>query len=318
VSDSQRQGSTSEDLKAIRRQADLLLRRADAYGRFPTPVKDLVACARLAVASGVSLDEGFLRRLYRNVRQPIRRAFEKVAGLLDTRDGTIYLDQTVVRARQNFVSLHEVGHGVLPWQRDAYALLEDGERSLDPDIQEIFEQQASIFAAEVLFQRGRFEKQCRDLPLELKTPINLARKYGASCYAAMRRYVSTHRSACAVFVFDQPTHAGGSGCTVTVRRTVESPSFLLRYGSLPGQAGAELEGIVKAMVASGVRVAAGRRSITLQLSDGRPMAVTAEAFNTTYQVLVLVIPEQELDSTKRKLWLPKRPSLHVPAGRGRG
>src|SRR5206468_1439856 len=71
------------DLKNVRRHAERLLRVGGANGRLPTPVPDLVAAARLEVARDVSLDQGFLRRLYRKITVPIRRAIDKVLGLLD-------------------------------------------------------------------------------------------------------------------------------------------------------------------------------------------------------------------------------------------
>ena len=55
------------DLENVRRHADKLLREADAIGRLPTPVADLVAAGELEVARDVSLDQGFLGRLYRKV-----------------------------------------------------------------------------------------------------------------------------------------------------------------------------------------------------------------------------------------------------------
>jgi hypothetical protein len=49
----------------IKKQADRLLKQADAYGRFPTPISDLVAAANLTVSKEASLEDDFLSRLYR-------------------------------------------------------------------------------------------------------------------------------------------------------------------------------------------------------------------------------------------------------------
>lgn len=49
--------STSE-MAAIRKEADRLLRAASAYGRFPTPVEDIIAAAKLKVEKEASLDVG--------------------------------------------------------------------------------------------------------------------------------------------------------------------------------------------------------------------------------------------------------------------
>jgi hypothetical protein len=77
------------------------------------------------------------------VRAPIKLALEKVLGLLDARDRTIYLDQSVHEKKKPFLTLHETGHNYLPWQRDLFAIPEDGESSLDPEVREQFEREAN-------------------------------------------------------------------------------------------------------------------------------------------------------------------------------
>src|ERR1700691_2352518 len=130
---------TNESYRSICKHADRLLRDAAAYGQFPTPVADIISAAKLSVERDASLDSGFLRRLYGSAKRAIKRALDKVGGLFDSRDGVIYLDLTLKRVKQRFVSLHETGHGYLPWQRDTYAFMEDGETNLDPEIQQQFE-----------------------------------------------------------------------------------------------------------------------------------------------------------------------------------
>ena len=114
---------STQDLSEVRRYADTLLREANAHGRFPTPVPDILTAAKLTVERHASLDSGFLRRLYRNVTSPIKRVVDKVLGLIDLRDKRIYLDHSVHPKKKNFISLHETGHDFLPWQRQAYARL---------------------------------------------------------------------------------------------------------------------------------------------------------------------------------------------------
>jgi Zn-dependent peptidase ImmA (M78 family) len=179
-----------QDLAEIRKQADRVLRSASAYDRFPTPVADIIAAANLRIETKVSLDAGFMGKMYKKVSGTIKRAVEKVVGLFDSRDQMIYLDLTVKDSKQRFVSLHETGHGFLPWQKDTYALMEDGASELDPYTQEEFERQANPFASEVLFQAGKFEEEARSLSFTIRTPIELAKRYGASNYAAIRRFVS--------------------------------------------------------------------------------------------------------------------------------
>lgn len=111
------------DQKAIRKRADLLLRRADAYGRFPTPVDDLVEAAKLEVEREISLDGSIAGHIYKSLpnswKTPgytIKRAAKKVWGLLDRRGRTIYVDQDVYPQRKIFITIHEIGHDFLDWQ----------------------------------------------------------------------------------------------------------------------------------------------------------------------------------------------------------
>src|SRR5262249_48347154 len=145
-----------------------------------------------------------------------RAALNKVIGLVDLRENVIYLDTTVVPQKRTFVKLHETGHKVLPWQRQTYVYLDD-ETTLDPDVYELFERQANYFAAEVLFQAGRFDGEARDLPFALKSPMALAKRYGASAHASIRRYVERNKHACAVLVIERLPELGIQGSRLRVK-----------------------------------------------------------------------------------------------------
>src|SRR5207249_1308481 len=153
----------------VRKSADLLLRKAGAYGRFPTPIQDLVAAAKLEVARENALDTVFLGNLYRSLPNSmklfpdtLKRAMGKVLGVLDRRARTIHLDPGVHPKRRVFLSLHETAHDALHWQRKTYALLEDSENELDPETKDQFEREANCFASDVLFQLDGFARDAAD------------------------------------------------------------------------------------------------------------------------------------------------------------
>jgi hypothetical protein len=281
------------DLAEVRRHAERLLHEADASGRMPTPVPDLVEAAKLSVARDVSLDDGFLKRLYRKLTAPIRNAIEKVLGLLDSRDRTIYLDQTVHRNKQTFLSLHEVGHDFMPWQRDTFAIMEDCERTLDPEIQDQFERQANVFASEVLFQLDRFRDDAASCPLAIRTPLDLAKRYGASCYAAVRRYVSTNRRACVVLVLNAPVYEVGVGYTATLRRSVASPAFVKRFGT-PAWPAAYRPGDPLHRFLPFEHPFTKPTGCQIRNGNAEQEPCVVEAFNSSYQIFVLIYPESEL------------------------
>ncbi len=285
------------DYQAIRKSADRLLREAGALGRFPTPVEDILKAARLSVEREASLDSGFLKRMYGKAKGEIKRAIDKVVGLFDSRDRMVYLDLTVTREKQRFVSLHETGHGYLPWQKDLYAILEDGEKNLDPEIEQEFERQASVFASEVLFQLDQFQRDASGLPFELKTPMALAKRYGSSNYAAFRRFTGTSPRACALLVFEQPAYVVGKGWGFRLRRYIPSTSFRKFFGEVcwPTEFYIEDNPLAKALPLG--RRFTKRCRIDSPVSGGSERFYL-EAFDSTYNVFALVFPESELKAIK--------------------
>src|SRR5207253_259458 len=144
-----------------------------------------------------ALNEGFLKKLRRKAGSALRRALSKVLGVLDVVARIIYIDQTLYVVKQTFLKLHETAHAVLPWLLAIYAVTEDCEKTLAPEISEGFEREANVFASDVLFQLDEFTEQANDHAFGIKVPLKLSRSFGASVYSAIRRYVSESHRACA-------------------------------------------------------------------------------------------------------------------------
>jgi Zn-dependent peptidase ImmA (M78 family) len=285
----------AHSLTEVRKHADRLLLEAGGYGRYPTPVIDLIAAANLAIDEETSLDEGFLKRIYKKVvPDTIKRAIEKVVGLFDSRDRLIYLDHTVHKKKKPFVSLHEVGHGYLPWQRDTFAVMEDCKKTLDPEVIEEFEREANVFASEVLFQGKHFSELARDYPFELKTTRTLATKFGGSVYAAARRYVGAQAMPCVLLVVDIPVYEIGTGYTATLRRVIPSPSFVTRYGEVQWNERLKPEDrLMDLLPFQNNHRVTKRTGLNIKM-NGKTETFVVEAFNSTYEIFVLLCPETEL------------------------
>jgi len=278
----------------VGKYALLALREANALGRLPTPVNEIVSALKLTVEKGISLDDGFLRRLYQGSRHLLKKAREKVLAFLDVRGRTIYLEE-MHEMRRKFVTLHDAGHHVLPWQRDTYAFLEDDELTLDPEVRERFEQEANTFASEVLFQAGAFEREAADWALSVKTPIELSRRYGASCYSAVRRFVSRNHRACALIVLENPVPDLNGGTVAKVRRIIQSPAFTSLFGEVDWPESCRPEDAF--WFTFPTRNPFGDpRTYLLRTRNSEGERCVLEAFNSGYNVLVLVIPELELRS----------------------
>jgi len=284
----------------VRDQADRLLRQAGAYGRFPTPIDDLISAARLQLDSEASLDESFLKKIYRSASSTIRRAVGKVLGLFDSRAHAIYIDQTVHEKKKPFLLLHETGHGFMKWQRDLYAFMEDGQSELDPDVQDEFERQSNFFASTVLFQCETFMIQARDMPLCLDTPKGLSKHYGASLYSSIRQFASTHDKSCVVLVMEKPVWKPGDGYVFALRRAVCSQAFTKQYGNVKWQhyySPKNFSPDALPVVNGRPRKVLSPRLVRLSvLGTGHEENFVAEAYNFSNQVFLLLYPESELSS----------------------
>lgn len=283
--------------RQVRKYADLLLKKASAHGRFPTPVADLVAAAGLEIARENALDAVFLGGLYRSLPNALKLAPDrlkktlgKVLGLLDRHDRTVHIDKSLHPKKVVFLSVHEVGHDFLPWQRKTFDYLEDGESELDPDTRDRFEREANCFSSDVLFQLDTFTAEAADHAFGIGTPVKLAPRYGASVYATARRYVVTSGRPCALLVFDQPA-AGSPAGGMALRRSAASASYVARFGPplAPAACG---PGCFFFDHRPGNRFTAPT-PFPLRDRAGEPVAGVAEAFDSGYEVFFLVYPAAE-------------------------
>jgi Zn-dependent peptidase ImmA (M78 family) len=275
-------------LGLIRKHAERALASAGAIGRFPTPVADVIEAAKVIVAEEDVLDLPFLAKLRKQAGGALRSALTKVLGVLDATARIIYVDRTIHAVKQTFLKLHETAHAVLPWQRDIFVVAEDCEQTLAPEIAESFEREANAFASEVLFQLDAFSKEAEDHKVGILVPVRLSKRYGASIYASVRRYVSQNARACLVLVLEPPSICPRRGYVAKFRREVVSPEFRRVMGSLswPDEFGPEDN--IGAMIPVGGRKMSRPRQITLRDRNGRTHECIAEAFTQSHQIFVLI------------------------------
>lgn len=278
-----------DSYRRVRKEAENFLQRADAFGRFPTPVGDLLEAGQITVGED-ELTEGFLLRVRKKAGDALRRALSKVMGLFDALERVIFIDTSVAKVKQAFLKLHEAAHATLPHQRRLYAVVEDSEKELDPFVADLFDREANVFATEVLFQLDGFIREAEQHEFGLRTALKIGSKYGASKYAAIRQYVAKNRGPCVVLVLNPPVLAEGVGFRVELRRIVTSSSFRATYGELQLPQVFTPDDSIGAMVPVGGRRMSARRNLTFLDQAGRIHKWVAEAFQTPYQVFVLAMP----------------------------
>lgn len=285
-----------DDLRAVEDRARKLLDRADAWGTFPTPIEDILASAEIQVAPASAFDPvrilSYIRHKGVDVAHRLKSALSKVFGLYDANERIIHIDDSVVESKQNFLKLHETGHHELPTHRKLFSWFQECEKTLAPEIADQFEREANNFARFALFQGDAYAQRAADCALAIKTPMNLARKFGASVYASAREFARTHHRACVVYILEPIQYVPGDGARATVRRIEASQSYLRQFGR-PTDTVITPDHLLGRVLPIGRKTT---RPITLSITDrnGVDHECVAEAFATKYNVIILLYPAQAL------------------------
>lgn len=282
---------TPSQFARVRAEAERALREAGALGVFPTPVDAIMTVARVEEVKDDVLNPHFIDKLRLSAGKAggaLKRAVGKVMGLFHASAGLVFLDQTMMAVKKRFVRLHESGHGFLPWQRPMYALVEDCENALEPDAAELFDREANVFAAEVLFQLDSFRDIAEGEKFSIWTPVKLARKFDASIYACVRQYVSKNHRACAVVVLNMPTFVEGDGFRATLRRPIQSDNFTKLFGAHDWKTAYTPDDDIGALIPINGRRSSGKRALILVDMNGDRHECIAESFTQTHQVFVLI------------------------------
>ncbi len=276
-----------------------ILKASKSFDIYPTPVDQIVDYSDLIINNKVSLKsihQGYLSR----TTAALFKAVSKVRGLFDRSIKTIYLDQDLSNTRKNFVKLHEVGHGVIPWQMNTYNVIEDDDDSLSHHTIEEFEREANYFASLTLFQHDRFKDQLLKLNLGIESAMYLSKLFGASIHATLRRYVECSSKRCALIVLEGGLKAG-SDSKCLKRDLFVSKKFLTAFGTLdlPEHFGLTWD-FAKHYFTNRRGIVDGKQSISTKngVAD-----FEYHFFNNTYNSFVLLFPIGEKQSSRTKIIL---------------
>jgi hypothetical protein len=204
----------------------------------------------------------------------------------------IFLDTSLPEVKQRFLKLHETGHGSLAWQRDVYSAIEECSKTLSPEVSELFDREANVFASEVLFQLDTFTAEAKDVEFGIKAPLALGKRYGASAYATLRRYVARNTRACAVIVLEPPNNEVVS----TVRRVVASDDFLQRFSNIRWPERVEPTDTLGLLVPILPRRMSRPKTFMLVDANGTRHEFVGEGFATPHHTFLLVYPQHALTS----------------------
>ena len=123
-----------------------------------------------------------------------------IRAILDVNEKIVIVNYNAHEKQQHFASVHEVGHFILPWQKELLYFCSVWD--LNEKTRKLFEQEANLFAAEALFYSELFTLESTDLPFGVHSIITLAERYNVSLESAARRYVEKSPISCALLVSD--------------------------------------------------------------------------------------------------------------------
>ncbi len=288
---------SKKDIENISRE---ILKSSKSLDIFPTPVDKIVKYSELIIAEGIDLKS--LEKKYKSFffSDTLKSGLSKIRGFLDRREKLIYLDMDQIASRKNFVTLHETGHNVLPWQHKAYEFL-DNDETLDDYTQEEFEAEANYFASITLFQNDRFESESIKYELGLPAVMQLSKHFGGSIHATFRWYVENSAFRCSLLVLKDLSEKGKIA-NGNFRNAFHSPSFLNYFGSIdwPENFGYKWAFIKDHLFLRKKWKENG--SINLKTLNGE-VEFTYHYFNNSYNAFVLIFPHGENKNTKTKIIL---------------
>ena len=272
------------------------LKQSRSLDIFPTPIEKIIQYAELSVDETINLstiNNGLLSQL----SEGLSSAFDKIRGILDRESKTIYLDLNQNANRKSFVKLHEVGHDVLPWQKNVLKYLDD-DNTLDEFTQEEFEGEANYFASTTLFQNERFIKELKNLPLSIESSIHLAKLFGSSIHASLRRYVERNHKRCSLLVLEN-FNQNEFQPKCNVRNYFQSESFTTEFGILSWDK--EL-GFTLSFVTDHYKQRRLHKDgiISLQTKNGEVL-FDYHFFNNGWNTFVLFIPKGETNRIRKKV-----------------
>lgn len=211
--------------------AKKLLREAEVTDVLPTPLNQLFEIARVTNVAELP-DAGFFATLNEKSRFAFLSALQKIRGIADLRERVTYVPQGSSKPRERFVRGHELGHQVIPWHNVDPTYL-DYPHTLIRSAKSVFEQEANLFSAEVMFQGDAFRLRARDYAPSLDAIFKLADLHHASRQCTAWRFVEEQDEPVALLQYYPGNAFDDAGNRVLhLWCTVPSRAFTERYADL--------------------------------------------------------------------------------------
>ena len=276
--------------KDICTQAECFLKE-HGFSSPPLPPDQALAARKLEVTQ-LSLDDLLVK-----ANLPPKE-HKKIQAMLDVEERAVTFRAGLPMQQRNWGALHEIGHEFLPWQRELLCfcpLL-----WLPVNLQEQFEAEADIFAAEAFFFGDQFERYASQGDWSLATARDLAEKvYGTSLHATFHHYVERSAVPACLLVWRPATPKGDVWLPQSVSLHYYVPSKTFRGHIDPGQI-ADPEEVVSKLFNDPSIEGIVRHDMVFKTKSGDELVASAESFCNSYAVFTLISQ-------------PRSPSKVVPA-----
>lgn len=274
--------------RKVARIAEQSLQLAGAVGVLPTPIVDV----QKAVGVRERVD---INQLPAAVAAKKPSAWSRILGAYLYDERVVFVDSDQPEGRGFWTDAHETAHAMCDWHGQVLRL--DNEDTLFKQMHDAIEAEANFGAGHLIFQGGRFHRRALRDQISMRTPIGLAASYGASRHATLHYYVEEHPYAVGLLVAGIYPYADS---TIPIWKSVESESFVARYGRLssllPGGALSLGEGekapLAEIIRASRLSVDPPSKIVTIPDKGGTKSDFVAEAFFNQHCHFVLVAEQK--------------------------
>lgn len=219
----------------------------------------------------------------------VKGVLQKVGmqGLWFPQEDKIMLDAALPKPKHKWVTAHEIGHRLIPTHR--YFLFGDTAETLDPEYQEMLEQEANYCASALTFMGKKFTAEALDTNPCWENIHNLHARYQTSATSTLRRYVEYSHNRPMLGIVSTPPWENSTEHKSRCRYFVPSRQFKLRFSNISSDK-------ILPLIEEGVHRARGGPVGTSEfiIGDiwGKSHEFTSESFYNRHDLLTFIVAKK--------------------------